>query len=196
MGLRKHYYKDSGGDGIPAELFQILKDDVVKVLHSICQKIWKAQQWSQDWKGSVFISVSKRAMPKNVQTTVQLCSFHVLARRCSKSFKLGFNSMWPKNLQMYKLVLEKAEESDIKLPTLLHHRKSKRISGKDLLLHHWLKPLIVWITTNWKMLKEMGISKHLICLLRNLYAVQEATEQCTGSNFRKEYVKHIVTLLI
>ena len=93
MGLRKHYYKDSGGDGIPAELFQILKDDVVKVLHSICQKIWKAQQWSQDWKRSVFIPVPKRAMPKNVQTTVQLCSFHMLARRCSKSFKLGFNSM-------------------------------------------------------------------------------------------------------
>ena len=80
MGLRKHYYKDSGGDGIPAELFQILKDDVMKVLHSICQKIWKAQQWSQDWKGSVFIPVPKRAMPKNVQTTVQLCSFHMLAR--------------------------------------------------------------------------------------------------------------------
>ena len=72
--------KGSGDDGIPVELFQVLKDDVVKVLHSICQKIWKAQQWSQDWKGSVFISVSKRAMPKNVQTTVQLCSFHVLAR--------------------------------------------------------------------------------------------------------------------
>ena len=72
--------KANGGDGIPVELFQILKDDAVKVLHSICQKIWKAQQWSQDWKGSVFISVSKRAMPKNVQTTVQLCPSHMLSR--------------------------------------------------------------------------------------------------------------------
>ena len=54
--------KASGGDGIPDELFQILKDDAVKVLHSICQQIWKTQQWSQDWKMSVFISISKKAM--------------------------------------------------------------------------------------------------------------------------------------
>ena len=57
---------DSEGDGIPAELFQILKDDAVKVLHSICQQIWKTQRWPQDWKGSVFIPV-----PKNAQTTAQ-----------------------------------------------------------------------------------------------------------------------------
>ena len=50
----------SGGDGIPAELFQILKDDAVKVLYSICQQIWKTQQWPQDWKRSVFISISKK----------------------------------------------------------------------------------------------------------------------------------------
>jgi len=56
--------KARGGDGIPAELFQILKDDAVKVLHSICQQIWKSQQWPQDWKRSVFIPISK-----NVQTT-------------------------------------------------------------------------------------------------------------------------------
>ena len=61
--------KASGGDGIPAELFQILKDDAVKALHSICQQIWKTQQWPQNWKRSVFIPISKRAMPKNVQTT-------------------------------------------------------------------------------------------------------------------------------
>ena len=52
--------KASGGDGIPVELFQILKDDAVKVLHSICQQIWKNQQWPQDWKRSVFISISKK----------------------------------------------------------------------------------------------------------------------------------------
>ena len=52
--------KASGGDGIPAELFQILKDDAVKVLHSICQQIWKTQQWPQDWKRSVFIPVQKK----------------------------------------------------------------------------------------------------------------------------------------
>ena len=52
--------KASGGDGIPAELFQILKDDAVKVLHSICQQIWKTQQWPQDWKGSGFIPIPKK----------------------------------------------------------------------------------------------------------------------------------------
>ena len=69
-----------GGDGIPVELFQILKDDGVKVLHSICQKIWKTQQWPQDWKRSVFIPIPKKAMPKNVQIMAQLHSSHMLAK--------------------------------------------------------------------------------------------------------------------
>ena len=56
--------KDSGGDGIPVELFQIFRDDVVKVLHSICQKIWKPQQWLQDWKRSVFIPILKKGNAK------------------------------------------------------------------------------------------------------------------------------------
>ena len=56
--------KASGGDGIPAELVQILKDDAVKVLHSICQQIWKTQQWPQDWKRSVFISIAKKSNAK------------------------------------------------------------------------------------------------------------------------------------
>ena len=70
----------SGGYGIPVELFQILKDDDVQVLHSICQHIWKTQQWPQDWKRSVFIPVPKKAMPKNAQTTAQLHSSHTLAK--------------------------------------------------------------------------------------------------------------------
>ena len=56
--------KTSGGDGIPAELFQILKDDAVKVLHSICQQNWKTQQWPQDWKRSVFIPIPKKVSAK------------------------------------------------------------------------------------------------------------------------------------
>ena len=72
--------KARGGDGNPVELFQILKDDALKVLHSIYQQIWKTQQWPKDWKKLVFIPISKRAMPKNVQTTTQLHSFHMLAR--------------------------------------------------------------------------------------------------------------------
>ena len=72
--------KASGGDGIPVELFQILKDDAVKVLHSICQQIWKTQQWPQDWKRPVFIPSQRKAMPKNPQTTAQLHSSHMLAK--------------------------------------------------------------------------------------------------------------------
>ena len=72
--------KASGGDGIPVDLFQSLKDDAVRVLHSICQHIWKTQQWPQDWKRSVFIPIPKKAMPKNAQTTAQLHSSHMLVK--------------------------------------------------------------------------------------------------------------------
>ena len=70
--------KDSGGDGIPVELFQILKDDALKVLHSICQQIWKTQQWPQDWKTSVSFQSQRKAIPKNVQSTAHLHSSHTL----------------------------------------------------------------------------------------------------------------------
>ena len=72
--------KASGCDGISVELFQILKDDVVKVLHSICQQIWKTQQWPQDWKRSVFIPIPKKAIAKNAVTTTQLYSSHTLVK--------------------------------------------------------------------------------------------------------------------
>ena len=70
--------KASGCDGIPVELFQILKDDAVKMLHSICQQIWKTQQLPQNWQKSVFILISKKTMPKTAQTTSQLHSSHTL----------------------------------------------------------------------------------------------------------------------
>ena len=72
--------KASGGDGIPVELFHILNDDAVKVLHSICQQIWKTQQWPQDWKRSDFIPVPKKDNAKVVQTNLQLYSSHRLAK--------------------------------------------------------------------------------------------------------------------
>ena len=65
--------KASGGDGIPVELFQTLKDDAVKVLHSICQQIWKSQQWPQDWKRSVFISIPKKGNAK------ECSNYHTIA---------------------------------------------------------------------------------------------------------------------
>ena len=115
-------------------------------------------------------------MPKNVQTTTQLHSFHMLSRSCSKSFKLGLNSTRTENFQMFKLDLEKAEEPEIKLPTFVW------ITGKAREFHKNIyfcftdyAKAFVCITTNWKILKDMGIADHLTCLLRNLYAGQEAT---------------------
>ena len=72
--------KASGGDGTPVELFQILKDDAVKVLHSICQQIWETQQWPQDWKSQFSFQFQRKAMPKNGQTTTKLYSSHTLAK--------------------------------------------------------------------------------------------------------------------
>ena len=72
--------KASEGDGIPAELFQILKEDAVKMLHSICQQIWRTQPWTQDWERSVFIPIPKKGNIKNIQTTTQLHSFFMLER--------------------------------------------------------------------------------------------------------------------
>ena len=72
--------KTSGGHRIPVEIFQILKDDAVKELHSICQQIWKTQQRPQDWKRSVFIPIQRKEMPKNTQTTAQLCSSQMLVK--------------------------------------------------------------------------------------------------------------------
>ena len=72
--------KASGGDGNPVELFQILKDDAVKVLHSICQQIWKTQQWPQDWKRSVFIPIPKKGNAKECSNSTQWHSSHTLAK--------------------------------------------------------------------------------------------------------------------
>ena len=72
--------KVSGGDGIPVELFQVLKDDAVKVLHSICQQVWKTQQWPQDWKSQFSFQSQRKAMPNNVQTIAQLHSSHTLVK--------------------------------------------------------------------------------------------------------------------
>ena len=136
------------------------------------------QQWPQDWKRSVFIPIQRKAMPKNAQTTAQLHSSHTLAKSCSKFSKPGFKSTWTMNFQMFKLDLEKAEEPEIKLPTSTGSSKKQESSRKtsifcfidyakafDCVDHNKL----------WQILKEMGILDHLNCLLRNLYAGQEAT---------------------
>ena len=98
------------GDGIPVELFQILKDDAVKVLHSICQQIWKTQQWPQDWKRSVVIPIPKKGNAK------ECSNYHTIAliSHANQSNAQNSPSM---NFQMLKLDLKKAEKPEIKLPT-------------------------------------------------------------------------------
>ena len=121
--------------------------------------------------------MTKKAVPKNAQTTTQVHSSHIVEKQCSKFSKPGFNSTWTMNFQMFKLDLEKAEEPEGKLPTSIGSWKkwesSRKTSTSAFLTMP--KPLTVWITINWKILKEMGIPDHLICLLRNLYVGQEAT---------------------
>ena len=106
--------KASGGDGIPVELFQILKDDAVKVLHSTCQQIWKTQQWPQDWKTSVLIPIPKKGNAKecsNYHTTALISHASKVMLKILQSRLQQYE-----NFQMFKLDLEKAEEPEIKLP--------------------------------------------------------------------------------
>ena len=173
--------KARGGDGrIPAELFQTLKGDAVKVLHSICQQIWKTQQWPQDWKRSVFIPIPKKKMPKNVQTTTLLHSSHVLV--------------------MFKILQARLQQyMNHELPDVQAGFRKGRGTRDQIANTQWIQISIQWIIKKarefqkniyfciidyakafdcvdhnklWKILKVMGIPDHLTCLLRNLYAGQ------------------------
>ena len=85
--------KATGGDGVLAELFQILKDDAVKMLYSICQLIWKTQQWSQDWERSVFIPIPKKVNAKECSNYHMVPLISHASKVMIKSFKLGFSSI-------------------------------------------------------------------------------------------------------
>ena len=111
--------KASKSDGILPELFQILKDDAIKVLHSICQQIWKNQQWPQDWKRSVFIPIPKKGNAKecsNYCTTVLISHASKIMLKILQA-RLQQYVNQELDIQIYKTVLEKAEEPEIKLPT-------------------------------------------------------------------------------
>ena len=142
--------KVSGGDGIPVELFQILKDDAVKVLHSIRQQIWKTQQWPQAWKRSVFIPIPKKGKARECSSycTVALISHTI--KVMLKILQARLQQYINRELQMFKLDLEEAEEPEIKLPTSTGSWKKQESSRKTSIsaLLTMPKPLIVWITTN------------------------------------------------
>ena len=144
--------KARGGDGILAELFHILKDDAIKVLHSVYQqsKHSNGHRMGKDQ----FSLQSQRAISKNVQTAIQLYSFHTLVNLCSKFFKLGFSSTCTKNFQMYMLGFEQAKEPETKWPTFVgsgrKQRNSRKTSTSASLI--MLKSLTVWTKTNYRKL--------------------------------------------
>ena len=125
--------KASEADGIPAELFQILKDDAVKVLHSIHQQIWKTQQWPQDWKWSILIPIPKKGRTKE-------CSHHQTMALTSHASKVMLKILRA-SLQQYvnqghpdvQAEFEKAEEPEIKLPKFAGSQRKQGNSEKHLL---------------------------------------------------------------
>uniref|UniRef100_A0AC11DIC5 Uncharacterized protein n=3 Tax=Ovis aries TaxID=9940 RepID=A0AC11DIC5_SHEEP len=170
--------KASTGGEIPVELFQILKDDAVKVLHSICQHIWKTQQWPQDWKRSVFNPIPKKGNAKECSNyrTIALISpaskvmLKILQTRLQQyvncelpDVQAGFRKGRGTRDQIANIcwIMEKAREFQKKIYfCFIDYAKDF-----DCVDHNKL----------WKILKEMGIQDGLTCFLRNLYAGQEAT---------------------
>ena len=166
---------------------------LLKCCTQYASKFGKLSSGHRTGKGQFSFQSQRRAMPKNAQTTIELSSFHMPARLCSKSFKLGFSSTWTENIQMYKLGLEKAEEPEIKLPTFAGSWRKQGSSKNNIYFcfTHYAKafdcadPNILW-----KILKETRVPDYLICLLKNPYVCHRATEPdmewLTGSKLGKE----------
>ena len=138
-------------------------------------------------------------MPKNAQTTTQLHSSHMLVKKCSKFYKPGFSNMWTVNSLMFKLVLEKAEEPEIKLTTFVGSWKKQESSRKTSIsaLLTMPKPLMVWITTNcgkfwkrWEYQTTWPASWETYKQVRK-QQLELDMEQQTGSRQKKEYIKAV-----
>ena len=120
----------SGGQGIPIELFQILKDDTVKVLHSICQKIWKTQQWPQDWKSSVFILIPKKGNAKNCSNYHTIALISYTSKVMLKILQARLQQYMSQELQDVQAGFRKGKEPEIKLPTATGLYKKQESSRK------------------------------------------------------------------
>ena len=167
--------KASGGDGVPVELFQILKDDAVKVLHSICQQTGKTQQWPQDWKRSVYISISKKSNAKECSSYHTIALISHASKVMLKILQARFQQYVNCELPNVQAGFRKGRETRDQIANTCWIIKKAREFQKttyfcfidyafDCVDHNKL----------WKIIKEMGIPDHLTCLLRNLYAGQEA----------------------
>ena len=135
------------GGGIPAELFQILKDDAVKVLHSICQQIWKTQQWPQDWKRSIFIPISKKGKAKECSNYQTIALIPHASKIMLKILQIRLHQYVNWELPDVQAGFVKAEEPEIKsIGSQKKQEKQKNQTTSASLT--MLKPLTVWITTN------------------------------------------------
>ena len=137
-------------DGVPVELFQILKDDAVKVLHSICQQIWKTQQWPQDGKMSLLIPIPKKGNVKECSNYHTIALISHTSKVMLKILQVRLQQCVNHELPDVQAGLEKAEKPEIKLPTTAGSLKKQESSRKTSIsaLLTMPKPLTVWITIN------------------------------------------------
>ena len=168
--------KASGGDKIPGDLFQILKDDAVKVLHSICQWIWKIQQWPQDWKRSVFIPIPKKDNAKKCSSYHTAALISQPSRVMLKILQLRFQQYVNHELPDGQAEFRRVIGSRFQIANI-HCIIEKPIKfQKNICFIDYAKALdCVDHNKLWKILQEMEIPDYLTCLLRNLYASQEGT---------------------
>ena len=126
--------KTSEGDGIPVELFQILKDDAVTVLHSICQQIWKTQQWPQDWKTSVFFPIPKKGNAKECSNYCTIALISHSSKVMLKILQARLQQYLNYELPNIQAGFRKGRGTEITLPTSVASLKSKKVPEKLLLL--------------------------------------------------------------
>ena len=146
VGLRKHHYEQaSGGDEIPVELFQVLKDDAVNVLHSICQQIWKTQQWPQDWKRSIFIPIPKKGNAKECSNYHTIALISHISKEMLKILQAGLQQYVNRELLDVQAGFSKGRgtrDQIANIPWIVE--KATSISA----LLTMPKPFTVWITIN------------------------------------------------
>ena len=175
MGLRKYLYKASGGDGIPAELFQILKDDAVKMLHSICQQIWKTQQGPQDWKSSVFIPVPGKSNANECSDYYTVALISHASKGMLKVLQARLQQCVNQELPDVQAGFRKGRGTRDQITNMRCIIAKAREFQKNIFCFIDYSKAFVWITKNCGKFFEMGIPDHLTCLLRNLYAGQDRT---------------------
>ena len=159
----------NGGDGIPVELFQILKDDAVKVLHSICQQIWKTQQRPQDWKRSVFIPIPKKDSAKECTNYCTIALISHASKVMLKILHVRLQQYVNHEIPDVQAGFRKGRRTRDHIANIRWIIEKAREFQKNICF------CFIDYAKDWKILKEMGIPDHLTCLLRNLYAGQEAT---------------------